>query len=191
MSRRAFIAVCLLLTAVLAVSQLPKLGGAVEELTLPLNHASVIRQQAAAKGLDPTLIAAVIYAETKFVPRPSSAGAQGLMQLLPSTALFIARKSGGTAFVPNDLGDPAVNIRYGSWYLRYLLQRYGGNELEAVAAYNAGMGNVDQWVASARAQGHQFGTNDIPFPETRAYVQRVVQAKRDYRDKFASELGVN
>ncbi|MEI7888954.1 MAG: lytic transglycosylase domain-containing protein [Actinomycetes bacterium] len=190
MSRRVFILLCLGLIGVVGLSQLSKLNGAVQELTLPLNHASVIRQQARAKDLDPYLIAAVIYAETKFNPRPSSAGAEGLMQILPSTALFIAKKSGGTAFVPTDLGDPQVNIRYGSWYLRYLLQRYDGDTTLAVASYNAGMGNVDKWVASAKAGGHALRVDEIPFPETKAYVERVLSAKSDYEAKYSKELSV-
>jgi soluble lytic murein transglycosylase len=189
-TRRTLVLIGLAIVAVLGLSQLPKLEGTYRDLTLPLNHASVIREQAAAKGLDPTLIAAVIYAETKFQPRESSAGAQGLMQLLPSTALFIAKKSGGTAFVPKDLGDPRVNIRYGSWYLRWLLDHYQGNETLAVAAYNAGLGNVDSWVERAHASGNTFTVSDIPFPETKAYVRRVLNAKREYRSKYARELGL-
>ncbi len=164
--------------------------GSVPGFSLPLNHASIIREQASAKSVKPELIAAVIYAETKFQPRESSAGAQGLMQLLPDTAKFIARKSGGTAFVPADLGTPSVNIRYGTWYLRYLLDRYNGNELKAIAAYNGGMGNVDRWIEQANAQGHPFSIDDIKFSETRAYVEKVQQAEQDYRSTYGRELGV-
>src|ERR1700727_1680320 len=153
---------------------------AVNELTLPLQDASVIREQAAEKHLDPALIAAVIYAETKFDPRPSSAGAQGLMQILPSTAEFLAHLSGGVNFQTGDLATPAVNIAYGSYYLRYLLDHYEGNELLAVAAYNAGLTNVDGWVAHARAEGKQLTVAEIPFPETREYVRRVLSAQRAY-----------
>ncbi len=126
---------------------------AVNELTLPLSDASVIREQAAAKRLDPALIAAVIYAETKFEPRTSSAGAEGLMQIEPETAEFLAKLSGGYSFTTSDLGTPSVNVAYGSYYLRYLLDHYEGNEMLAVAAYNAGLANVDRWVAKARAEG--------------------------------------
>ena len=101
---------------------------AVREFTLPLKHEDIIRQQAADKKLDPALIAAVIYQESKFRDRTSSAGAKGLMQILPSTAEFIANKSGGTQFELRDLGTPQVNIAYGSWYLRYLIDHYNGNE---------------------------------------------------------------
>src|SRR5258708_4957822 len=114
---------------------------------LPLTNASVIREQASAKHLDPALIAAVIYAETKFEPRPSSAGAEGLMQILPETAYFIARLSGGTRFTASDLATPRINVAYGSYYLRYLLDHYGGDVVLALAAYNAGETNVDSWVA--------------------------------------------
>lgn len=190
MTRRALILITLALLAVVGLSQLPKLEGTYRNLTLPLNHAPIIREQAAAKGLDPALIAAVIYAETKFVPRESSAGAQGLMQLLPSTALFIARKSGGTSFVPKDLGNANVNIRYGSWYLRWLLDHYNGNEVLAVAAYNAGLGNVDRWLQEAESNGRQFRVEEIPFPETKAYVKRVLEAQREYRSRYGRELGV-
>ncbi len=93
----------------------------VRRLGLPLSDASVIREQAGEKHLDPALIAAVIYAETKFDPRPSPAGAEGLMQILPGTAYFIAHLSGGTSFTSSDLATPRINVAYGSYYLRYLL----------------------------------------------------------------------
>ena len=163
---------------------------ALREITLPLRHDDIIRQQARAKHLDPALIAAVIYQETKFRPRTSAAGAEGLMQILPSTAKFLARRSGGTAFVASDLGTPQVNISYGSYYLRYLLDRYGGNEIPAVAAYNAGETNVSRWVAKAGGAS-SLKARDIPFPETRAYVTSVEQHKRDYREHYAHELGLS
>ncbi len=104
--------------------------------------------------------------------RPRSAGAKGLMQLMPETADYIAEKSGGTAFVQGDLATPQVNISYGSWYLRYLLEKYDGREILALAAYNAGEGKVDEWVAAASAGGERFRAADhIPFPETRNYVR--------------------
>jgi soluble lytic murein transglycosylase len=178
--------VALVLWAVVA-----RLGSAVHRLELPLADVAVIRQQAAEKHLDPALIAAVIYAETKFDPRPSSAGAQGLMQILPSTAHFLAHLSGGARFQTSDLATPAVNVAYGSYYLRYLLDHYEGDEMLALAAYNAGLTNVDEWVAKARAQGAQLSAQTIPFPETRAYVQKVLGAQQAYRDTYAQQLGVS
>jgi peptidoglycan lytic transglycosylase len=172
-----------------AVIAVPLFQKAVNEFTLPLQDQDIIVQQAADKHLDPALIAAVIYAETKFDPRPSSAGAQGLMQILPQTALFLARRSGATTFTTADLATPSVNIAYGSYYLRYLLDEYGGSKVLALAAYNGGETNVDRWLAEARAQGRPFTIADIPFPETKAYVYKVLQAQRDYRHSYASELG--
>jgi soluble lytic murein transglycosylase len=175
----------------LIVVVVPRLERTVRELALPLQDASVIRHQAAAEHLDPALIAAVIYAETKFDPRPSSAGAQGLMQILPSTAEYLARLSGGVSFHTSDLATPAVNIAYGSYYLRYLLDHYDGNELLAIAAYNAGLTNVDAWVAQAHAQGRQLTVGAIPFTQTREYVQRVQHAQRAYRATYPSQLGID
>src|SRR5213082_2006261 len=100
-----------------AVLLYPMLHHAVKEITLPLRHEDIIRQQAARKRLDPALLAAVIYAESKFNPRDSSTGAKGLMQIQPATARFIARRSGGTQFTVADLTDPQTNISYGSYYL--------------------------------------------------------------------------
>jgi peptidoglycan lytic transglycosylase len=157
---------------------------------LPLAHAALIREQAAAKRLDPALIAGVIYAETKFEPRTSSAGALGLMQIEPSTAEYIAHLSGGIRFTTDDLSTPKINVAYGSWYLRYLLNHYGGEEMLAVAAYNGGLANVDGWVAKAREEGRRLRVADIPFPETRVYVRRVMRAQREYRSAYARQLGL-
>jgi len=157
---------------------------------LPLSDAQVIREQAADKHLDPALIAGVIYAETKFEPRTSSAGALGLMQILPATAHYIAHLSGGFRFTTGDLATPKINVAYGSWYLRYLLDHYEGNEIEAVAAYNGGLGNVDSWVAKAHEEGRQLTTADIPFPETQAYVVKVLRAQAEYRSVYARQLGL-
>ncbi len=171
------------------VLAMPLFKMAVQELTLPLSDQDVIRQQAAEKRLDPALIAAVIYAETKFDSRPSSAGAQGLMQIMPATAEFLAHRSGATAFTTADLATPAVNIAYGSYYLRFLLNHYRGDTMLALAAYNGGESNVDRWVAEARADGHRLTLAEIPFPETRDYVQRVLKTQREYRRTYATELG--
>jgi len=132
----------------------------------------------------------VIYAESKFDPRPSTAGAEGLMQILPDTAQFIAHLSGGTRFVASDLATPSINVAYGSYYLRYLLDHYDGDEMLALAAYNAGLANVDSWVAHAGAAGRRLTMDAIPFTETRAYVRRVLDAQRAYRLTYPRELGL-
>ena len=156
---------------------------AIKELTLPLRHEDVIRQQADEKGVDAALIAAVIYSESKFSDLESSAGARGLMQITPEAARFIEKRSGGTTFKLADLSDPEINIRYGTFLLRELLDRYDGDEEAALAAYNAGPGNADKW------GGADLQLEDIPFPETRAYVEEVLEKQREYREKYGRELG--
>jgi soluble lytic murein transglycosylase len=184
----------LLVAALAAVALLtlkPWADKAVQEITLPLRHEDVIRQQAQDKNLDPSLIAGVIYVESRFRDQTSHAGAKGLMQLMPATADYIARKSGGTEFVQGDLADPQINISYGSWYLRYLLEHYHGNTALALAAYNAGEGKVDEWWRDAAGRGEDFVVaRHIPFAETREYVSKVLDARRAYRREYARELGL-
>jgi len=156
---------------------------AIKELTLPLRHEDIIRQQAREKGVDAALIAAVIYSESKFNDAESSAGARGLMQITPDAADTIERLSGATTFKLDDLSDPEINIRYGTFLLKELLERYDGDEAAALAAYNAGPGNADEWGGSG------LTVEEIPFPETRAYVEEVLEKQREYRKEYARELG--
>jgi soluble lytic murein transglycosylase len=155
----------------------------IQELTLPLRHEDIIRQEAAQWDVEPALIAGMIYAESHFRDQTSHADARGLMQITPATARFIARKSRGTEFVLEDLSDPDVNIAYGTFYMRYLLDQLGQNEVAALAAYNAGIGNVAQW------GGAELELDDIRFPETKAYVEEVFDKRRAYRERYATELG--
>ncbi len=164
---------------------------AVREIALPLRHEDIIRQQAADKGLDAAMLAGVIYTESRFRDgQVSGAGALGLMQITPATARDIARKSGGVLFEIDDLATPQVNISYGAYYLRYLLNRFGGDEALALAAYNGGEGNVEGWVAAATQDGKPFRVAEIPFRETREYVVRVRAAEKQYRAEYARELGL-
>jgi soluble lytic murein transglycosylase len=155
----------------------------IDELTLPLRHEDIIRQQAGDKQVDASLIAAVIYAESRFHDQTSRAGARGLMQITPRTANEIEKLSGGTTFRLADLGDPDINIRYGTFYLRELLNRYDDNEVAALAAYNAGPTQVDRW------GGADLSLDEIPLEETRAYVADVLDKQSAYRETYGKELG--
>jgi soluble lytic murein transglycosylase len=189
--RLLVLAAGVVLGVVALLSLKPWADKAVKEIRLPLRHEDVIRQQASEKNLDPSLIAGVIYVESRFRDQTSHAGAKGLMQLMPSTADYIARKTGGTQFERADLATPQINIAYGTWYLRYLLDKYRNNRILALAAYNAGEGKVDEWRANAAARGETFRIADhIPFRETRDYVHRVLSARADYRKTYARELGL-
>ncbi|MHB8469635.1 MAG: lytic transglycosylase domain-containing protein [Gaiellaceae bacterium] len=150
-------------------------------LWYPLHYAQIVRGHAAGERLNPALLAAVIEQESKFDPSArSSTGAIGLMQLQPNTARGIAIRTGGSKFVLSDLYNPEINVRYGAWYLRHLLDKYH-DERTALAAYNAGQQNVDDWLSKSEG---------VQFPETRAYVARVERLKTIYRRAYRSELGL-
>jgi soluble lytic murein transglycosylase len=163
-----------------------------ERTEYPLRYPAIVRGHAQQYGIDPALLAAVIYSESRFRPHVrSEQGAIGLMQLLPSTAQGIATRTGGTAFVASDLDDPEINVRYGAWYLRHLRQHYAGRPDAmrlALAAYNAGQGNVDGWLAQTPAGS----ALEIPpaFSETRHYLDGVEHARGIYRRLYAKELGL-
>ena len=144
-------------------------------LWYPLRYEQIVRGHARNYHLDPALLAAVIDQESKFhADARSSTGAIGLMQLQPDTAKGIALRTGGSRFRVSDLYDPEINVRYGAWYLRHLLDKYG-DERTALTAYNAGQRNVDTWLRE------RVG---IQFPETRAYVDRVEHLERIYRRAY-------
>jgi soluble lytic murein transglycosylase len=150
-------------------------------LRYPLEYDHIVTGHAKNYDLDPALLAAVIYRESKFdANAKSSSGAIGLMQLLPDTANGIALHTGGSQFEVADLWDPEINVRYGAFYLRRLLNKYGNVRL-ALAAYNAGQANVDEWLANGE---------EIAFPETRQYVDDVLDTRDVYAKTYADELGL-
>jgi soluble lytic murein transglycosylase len=150
-----------------------------ERARYPLHYGALVREQAREKDLDPALVAAVIYQESRFrSDARSSSGAVGLMQLRPETAQGIALRTGGTGFRVSDLTNPAINIRYGAWYLKNLFEKYR-NERLVLAAYNAGQGNVDRWLANGQ---------EIEYAETRAYVAAVAHLKHVYREAWRDQL---
>jgi soluble lytic murein transglycosylase len=162
-----------------------RLQRSLEEVTLPLQHEDIIRQQAAEKDVPADLIAAVIYNESRFRDQTSHAGARGLMQITPATAKVIEGLSGGQTFKFDDLSNPDINIRYGTFYLHYLIQKFGDNDIAALAAYNAGETNVAAW------GGSSLSLDDIPFPETRDYVENVLEKRDAYARHYRHELGLD
>jgi soluble lytic murein transglycosylase len=164
-----------------------------ERTEYPLRYPAIVRGHARQYGLDPALLAAVIYSESRFRPHVrSKQGAIGLMQLLPSTAEGIATRTGGNAFVPSDLDNPEINVRYGAWYLRHLREHYQGlpdSTTLALAAYNAGMANVDSWLA--RTKPGQALQIPPAFAETRHYLDGIKHARAVYRRLYPGELGLS
>lgn len=164
-------------------------GSWYDRAAYPLQYDEAIRESSRQNGLDPALVAAVIYAESRFdAGARSELGALGLMQVLPETAEQIAGETGGVAFETEDLTDPVVNVRYGTYYLRSVLDQFDGDVVAAVAAYNAGAGAVQEWVDEAHAAGHDLRIRDIPYEETRAYVRSVLEARTTYRHAYGDRL---
>ena len=183
-TRRAVALILIMLVgAAVALFMFGDVDKVVREVTLPLRHDDIIRLESRQHEVDAALVAAVINVESGFRDQTSHADARGLMQITPETAHDIERLSGGTTFELEDLSDPDVNIAYGTFYLRHLLDMYGGSEVAALAAYNAGPGNVDDW------GGSDLDVDDIEFPETAAYVEDVLEKRDSYRENYPRELG--
>ena len=161
-----------------------RLPDAVMRTVYPLKYAATIREVSEENGLEPAFVAGVIYTESRFRPvAQSHREAYGLMQLLPESARFIQRKSG----IEGDYRDPKVNIRLGTWFLGYLNERYKGEERLMLAAYNSGEGNVDAWVSD---EGFDIA-KDIPYKETREYVDRALEAQKTYQELYGKNLRHN
>ena len=172
------LAVVVILTALPFALRVPD---AVMRTMYPLRYEASIREVSQENGLEPVFVAGVIYTESRFRPEVEShREAYGLMQLLPESARFIQRKSG----IKGDYRDPEVNIRLGTWFLGYLEERYNGDERLMLAAYNSGEGNVDAWVSG---QGFDIA-QDIPFKETREYVDTALEAKQTYQELYGKHL---
>lgn len=178
-NRAALLVVFLLLLAAVPVAlQAPD---TVRRLTHPLEYRAEIRASAQEYGVEPALVAAVIRTESRFDPEVEShRGARGLMQLIPVTADFISTRGD----ISGDYRDPETNIRMGTWYLRYLMDRYDGDLRLALAAYNSGPGQVDSWLSD-----EEFDVSrDIPFAETRDYVTNVQESRRVYAELYGANL---
>lgn len=160
-------------------------------LWYPLEHDAAINRDAQRYGLDPALVAAVAWRESGFdASAMSPRGAVGVMQILPSTATFIATQNAPPPGMPDDIEDPAVNIAYGAWYLRYLIDMHDGSVGAALASYNAGPGAVQSWQRAAQARGSDLRIpDDIPLDETRGYVTDVLAAWPIYRSAHGDRLG--
>lgn len=135
-------------------------------------------------NLDPYLVAAVIHVESGNRPEViSRSGAVGLMQIMPETGEWIAKKLGLTDFNESMLKDPSLNIEFGCWYLRFLLNKYEHDMIHTLAAYNAGQGMVDKWLADNRYSSGGRLIN-IPYEETDNYVIRVQHAYEKYKSLY-------
>lgn len=182
--RRGVLALLAVLAGLVALPFALGAPETVRKAVYPLRYEETIRQASRENGLEPTFVAGVIYAESRFRPdAESSQDAYGLMQMLPDTAEFVQRRSG----IEGDFRDPRTNIRLGTWYLGYLDGRYRGNERLMLAAYNSGEGTVDGWISN---DGFDIA-EDIPFKETREYVERSLEARQEYEELYGKDLRRN
>ena len=172
----------MVLVAVLAILPFAlRVPDAVMRTVYPLRYEVAIKEASEENGLEPAFVAAVIYTESRFRPDVEShQQAYGLMQLLPQSAHYIQRKSG----IKGDFRDPEVNIRLGTWFLGYLDDRYEGDERLMLAAYNSGEGSVDAWTSE---EGFDI-KKDIPYKETRQYVDRALEARETYQEIYGRDL---
>lgn len=178
MSLIAFIAVLGLVCSLLSSSRLGR-------LLYPFHFREEIMAAAAAQEIDPLLIAAVIHSESSFQEDAvSQEGARGLMQLMPSTAGWIAERKGESNFHPDKLFEPRYNIAAGSWYLADLLRQFDGSVVIALAAYNGGRGHVQRWLEDKIWDGSEANLERIPFSETRMFVRRTLKNYRSYQDLY-------
>ena len=183
--RLAVIVLALVVVAAVLAVVLPFLWrsttDAVQRVAYPLRYEETIRDVSREHGLEPTLVAAVVYAESRFEPYAEShQGAYGLMQLMPQTAAFVSERSG----IRGDYRNPEVNLALGTWYLGYLEGQYMGDERLMLAAYNSGEGQVNSWISD---EGFDIG-RDIPFKETRDYVENVLAAQDTYERLYGKNL---
>ncbi len=161
-----------------------KIDESITKTNYPLKHSEIVEKYAEEYSIQKELIYAVIKCESGYQSDAvSSKGAIGLMQLLPTTYVWLAEKEDSTDIDENLLYSPETNIKYGTYYLNWLYSKYGSWET-ALAAYNAGHGRVDKWIQSGTYTGE---IDDIPYKETREYVKKVLRAKEVYHDIYFDE----
>ncbi|NLG33323.1 MAG: lytic transglycosylase domain-containing protein [Syntrophomonadaceae bacterium] len=152
------------------------------EFFYPQPHKDIVFSAAYENNIDPYLAFAIIRTESKYqVMAESSAGAKGLMQLMPDTARWIADQKNISDFDLKQLHDPEINISFGCWYLANLNREFDGRIPIVIAAYNAGQGNVREWILQEKWDGEVQTIDSIPFAETRSYVKNVLKSYQAYQ----------
>lgn len=151
----------------------------------PLEYQDLVFKYASQHSVSPFLVAAVIKNESKFNAKAlSPKGAVGLMQIMPETASWIAKQLKINDFTTAYLSDPETNIKFGTWYLSELIDEFEGNEVLVLAAYNAGRGNVKEWMRKAEWDFKFSDVEAIPFKETREYIKKVQYDKQRYQELY-------
>ncbi len=181
------VGICILLGALISYTVLQQ-DEIQRRYIYPFHYRGMVEEYSQRYQVDEYLVVAMMKTESKFRPQAESAtGATGLLQLMPETAGWIAEQLEDGAYDVEKLKEPEQNIRYGAWYLSSLQQEFQGNEVLMLAAYNAGRGNVLEWMET---NGWDYSFNDadaIPYQETREYVKRVLASRNKYQQLYAGE----
>lgn len=161
----------------------------VARFVYPFHYRDTITAEAHKNELEPLLVAAVIWVESRFnAEAQSPKGARGLMQVMPETGLWVAEQIGMDGFIEDKLYDPGVNIAIGTWYLKDLIRQFDGNSYAALAAYNGGLNHVSRWLTSGVWDGTKDQLEGIPFPETRYFVSRVAKTYKRYQQIYQNNF---
>ncbi|WP_416337038.1 lytic transglycosylase domain-containing protein [Desulfitobacterium sp.] len=183
--RKLKIRLIVFLIVIIGIGLLVRMPSA-QKFFYPYPYRPTVEKYAQEYGVDPFLVIAVIRAESSFMPQSEShKGALGLMQVMPNTAGEIAKKIGDNSFTPEKLKDPETNIQYGTWYLANLQKEFNNLTL-TIAAYNGGRGHVNEWISSQQIDPNNLDVDDIPFQETRQYVERVLKFYGKYKELYGT-----
>ena len=176
---------CCIALAVAAVFQKPVR----RHFSYPMEYEAEVRRACEKYDLDPCLVFAVIRTESFFTPDAvSGAGAQGLMQIMPETGKWIAQKLDvEDVYTDDSLFDPETNIRFGCWFLSYLMEKYDGDMTRTTAAYHAGEGTVKKWLQEEENSPDGVNLSSIPSSVTNNYVKKVLHAYEKYKPLYAQE----
>lgn len=180
--RRVLTIVLIVLIAAAAIVGVVYLRDAILRLEYPLKYESTVVQYSKQYELDPYFVCALIDTESNFNDQAvSKDGAKGLMQIMPDTADWIAQKMDEKSY---DLLDPATNIQFGCWYLNFLKDKFSGDQQLMIAAYNAGHNKVEQWLAEGYGTQNGSALDEIPYAETKEYVDKVNRAYDEYQKLY-------
>lgn len=151
----------------------------------PYPYEDIVGKYAKQYNIDKSLVASIILAESHFTSDAKShRGAVGLMQIMPDTGAWIAKNIGDKSYNAEKLYDPETNIHYGVWYISFLMKEFKNNEVLTVAAYNAGHGQIEEWIKMYRWGKDFRDFKQIPFEETRNYVEKVFNNKKSYQKLY-------
>lgn len=177
--KKVIISVAVIAAMLAGYFYLPSILG---DSVFPLKYADSIKRWSKEYNEDPFLVASILMLESGFNPQAvSPVGALGIAQIMPPTGRTIASGVGKTNFVTSDLYNPEIGIQFCTWHIHVLKEKYGGNEIAALAAYNAGSGNADKWI--------RMGL--LTNPNDNSYAKKVLGYKDVYHKLYQSQLDIN